>query len=96
MVFNIGFLINLLKNDMDKFIESLIKKFNKNDLENIYAMKFFNYIKMNEMYPQEKQFFIKGNDTLSLVETLLKVDNNSYSGLNNKYNFYIYNDILIK
>ena len=50
MVFNIGFLIILLKNDMDKFIESLIKKFNKNDLENIYAMKFFNYIKMNEMY----------------------------------------------
>jgi hypothetical protein len=51
---------------------------------------------MNEMYPQEKQFFIKGNDTLSLVENLLKVDNNSYSGLNNIYNFYIYNDILIK
>ena len=46
------------------------------------------------MYPQEKQFFIKGNDTL--VENLLKVDNNSYSGLNNMYNFYIYNDILIK
>ena len=59
-------------------------------------MKFFNYIKMNEMYPQEKQFFIKGNDTLSLVENLLKIDNNSYSGLNNMYNFYIYNDILIK
>ena len=52
---------------------------------------------MNEKYPQEKQFFIKkGNDTLSLVENLLKVDNNSYSGLNNMYNFYIYNDILIK
>ena len=81
-----------IKNDMVKFIESLIKKFNKNDLENIYAMKFFNYIKMNEMYPQEKQFFIKGDDTLSLVETLLKVDNNSYSGLNNKYNLYLYND----
>ena len=51
---------------------------------------------MNEMYPQEKQFFIKGYDILSLVENLLKVDNNSYSGLNNMYNFYIYNDILIK
>ncbi len=50
---------------------------------------------MNEMYPQEKQFFIKGNDTLSLVK-FIKVDNNSYSGLNNMYNFYIYNDILIK
>ena len=47
---------------------------------------------MNEMYPQEKQFFIKGDDSLSLVETLLKVDNNSYSGLNNKYNLYLYND----
>ena len=57
-----------IKNDMVNFIECLIKKFDKNDLESIYAMKFFNYIKMNEMYPQEKQFFIKGNDTLSLVK----------------------------
>ena len=78
-----------IKNDMVNFIECLIKKFDKNDLENIYAMKFFNYIKMNEMYPQEKQLLKKRNDTLSLVETLLKVDSDSYS----KGRLYQFNDI---
>ena len=74
-----------IKNDMVKFIESLIKKFNKNDLENIFAMKLYNYIKMNEMYPEDKKLLKKGDDTLSLVETLLKVDSDSYSKNNNLY-----------
>ena len=56
-----------IKNDMVKFIESLIKKFNKNDLENIFAMKLYNYIKMNEMYPEDKKLLKKGDDTLSVV-----------------------------
>ena len=68
-----------IQNDMVKFIESLIRKFDRNDFENIYHMKFFNYFKMNQMYPQEKQLFKKVDDTLSLVETLLKIDSNTYS-----------------
>ena len=90
-----------IKSNMMKLINNLVKRFDKNDMDEIKSMKLFNYVKLNEMYPSSEE---KNNNNLnneinekSLVQTLLDLDfkdsnddvdfNNFFSKTIKEYNF---------
>jgi hypothetical protein len=82
-------------------INNLVKRFGKSDMDEIKSMKYFNYVKLNEMYPPSDEKITNNlNDDLnekSLVQTLLDLDskdsnddvdfNNFFSNTIKEYNF---------
>ena len=73
-----------IKNDMSKYLNDVVKSFNENDTRAITAMKFFNYIKMNEMYPEiyVSNTVITESGAKSLIEEMIELDEiNESSGI---------------
>ena len=79
-----------IKNDMIKYLNNIVKSFNEGDSKAIAAMKYFNYVKMNEMYPENFSDTVESEASKSLMEELLELDEKNQSEISPTFHEYYY------